>query len=522
MAEIANETQGLPSSLNTNLGQGVPGVPPFLPKGPPPDMATINQDRVRELVSSATQKDIPNLRGQSINASLLAGVEEEKSKNEQAQMLAQREQERTKNIKDIGEREKLAIKQHQSDLRESSPFAPTKENAGDLFSLFSLMTIATFGSGGKGQYHGMRTLAALNGMMEGYNQGKKDRHAQEAKDFEENLKALESHNKKAQAIFDDAMKSFAIDKEAGEQKIRELIANDNTGPIARAARSGNLKLVANALDTITNALQAARDIKDKQSFELSKLAKEHEYRVEESGVKAIAKIDREVYNEATKHYSKLDPKNLTNLSQQGTRRIIGSLETIKSIEDVAQYIKDNPKAVGAAAKLKNILNYDALKSVAGDDKASSEAKAAIIDQQIDTAIAKKQLTADEASAAKVLNKMIFAVALQDVQSSGQRGSVYLDKSFQNLYDQASQITTLTDILDARIKESNRRLEVVDMDIANRDDKDRFELTTQGSKAWIDKNFPMVTPTELKKRMDAGTIKSGDYVRTTDGKLKQVN
>jgi hypothetical protein len=244
--------------------------------------------------------------------------------------------------------------------------------------------------------------------------------------------------------------------------------------------------------------------------------------MQEAQVKTIGKVDREVLNEATKFYPGLKAENLTNLSKQGTDRIVNSVETIKSIEEVASYIKKHPEAVGATAKIKNLINFDAIKSITGDDKASADAKAKIIDSQIDDAIKQGKLNVDEARNAKVLNKMIFAVALQDVRSSGQRGSVYLDKSFQNLYDQASQISTLADILDARIKESDRRLEVVDMNISNRSDRDKFELATKGGEQWMNDNFPMITPAELKRRLDNKTLKSGDYIRKTDGTLGQIN
>ena len=113
------------------------------------------------------------------------------------------------------------------------------------------------------------------------------------------------------------------------------------------------------------------------------------------------------------------------------------------------------------------------------------------------------------------------MALADVQSSGQRGSVYLDKAFQGLYDQASRPETLIGILSDRAHQSNRNLANFDMQVENRKDAPRFDLTTKGGEHWMTENFPIVTAKELDKRMvpnyqGPGKLKVGDYIRTTTG------
>jgi hypothetical protein len=473
-------------------------------------------------LSKATPKDIGTLTAEQYSLATEAQKQEGLAKQAEAESIVKAEKSRSQLMQEQAVKQKEMVEQHKRDLQESSPFAPTPETAKDIAGLFSLISVAAFGSGGKGRYSGMQTLASLTGAMKGYQAGRKDVFEQDIKNFEENLKVLKSHNDKVNALYEDAMKLLATDKELGLQKIQEIRALDNTGVIAQLARSGQYKVMGEVLDKTTIALQKAKETADKLSHDFAKLSTEHQYRMEEAQAKTVGKVDREVLNEATKFYPGLKAENLTNLSKQGTDRIVNSVETIKSIEEVANYIKQHPQAVGATAKIKNLINFDAIKSITGDDKASADAKAKIIDSQIDDAIKKGKLNTDEARSAKVLNKMIFAVALQDVRSSGQRGSVYLDKSFQNLYDQASQLTTLADILDARIKESDRRLEVVDMNIANRSDRDKFELATKGGEQWMNDNFPMITPTELKRRLDNKTLKSGDYIRKTDGTLGQIN
>jgi hypothetical protein len=236
----------------------------------------------------------------------------------------------------------------------------------------------------------------------------------------------------------------------------------------------------------------------------------------------IGKLDREVYNIARNNYPSIDPKNLSNLSKESVGRIVNGTRTLEEVEDIAKFIKQKPQAAGAAAKFQNIINYDAIKGIVGESETTAAQKAQMIDNQIDQAVAAGKLTADEASSAKLLQKKLFSLALADVQSSGQRGSVYLDKSFQNLYDQASRPETLMSILADRAHQSNRNLANFDMQVENRKDAGRFDLTTKGAEQWMSENFPMLTPAKVRERIAAGTLKNGDYFRTTDGRFLTVN
>ena len=91
------------------------------------------------------------------------------------------------------------------------------------------------------------------------------------KAFEENLKVLKTHNEKVNALYEDAMKLMATNKELGLQKIQQVIAEDNTGIAARLARSGQYKALGEALNTVTTALQTAQDKIDKRKDEFARI-----------------------------------------------------------------------------------------------------------------------------------------------------------------------------------------------------------------------------------------------------------
>ena len=70
---------------------------------------------------------------------------------------------------------------------------------------------------------------------------------------------------------------------------------------------------------------------------------------------------------------------------------------------------------------------------------------------------------------------MFGLALSDVRSSGQRGSVYLDRQFQNLYDQASRQDTLINIIKERAEDNNRNLRVYRLNVERHNNPEQFPL-----------------------------------------------
>jgi hypothetical protein len=237
---------------------------------PTPETMAGDQGFVQGL-AGATPKDIPRLRAEQLSLGQKSAQEEYAAKTEQAQSVARGEKSRTELLQDMQKEQKAAIEQHKRDIQESSPFAPTQESAKDVAQLFSLITVAAFGSGGKGKYAGMQTLASLTGAMKGYQAGQKDVYEKDIKAFEENLKVMKTHNDKVNALYEDAMKLMATNKELGLQKIQEISATDNTGIITRLARSGQYKALGEALNTVTTALQAAQDKIDKRNQEFALL-----------------------------------------------------------------------------------------------------------------------------------------------------------------------------------------------------------------------------------------------------------
>ena len=249
------------ATLGSALRTTKPVVAPKLPMGPPPP--PVPSQTLEQMTEDPTKilssQDPAQLRQTALRMGLQAGDEQSLAKKKEAENAVNWQKESTRLSEKMVEDSKNVMEARKRDMQEASPFVPTTESARDLASIFSLLSVAAFGSGGKGKYAGMQALSAMTGAMKGYKEGQKTIYDKEVKVFEENLQVIKSHNEKVERIYRDAMDLLSKNKEAGEQKIKELQAIDNTGIIAQLARSHKYQQLGEAIKVVGDATQKAQD-----------------------------------------------------------------------------------------------------------------------------------------------------------------------------------------------------------------------------------------------------------------------
>jgi len=265
--------------LGRALGTNKPIVSPPLPTGPKPatpafptpEQLTTDPSLISKFGAAKTT-DLPALQQEQLDLAGRSAQAEKESTVLTGENTARQEKARTQLLQESQQRDKALKEEHQKGLQEASPFAPTKETATDLAGLFSLLTVATMGSGGAGRYKGMATLASLTGAMKGYNEGRKELFNKDIKNFEENLKSIQSHNDKINKLYQDGMDSLSKNQELGEQKIKEAAALDNNGVIKKLADMHMYDKMGVAINTVIKALQQAQDKIDARKLEFEKIS----------------------------------------------------------------------------------------------------------------------------------------------------------------------------------------------------------------------------------------------------------
>jgi len=419
-------------------------------------------------------------------------------------------------------------------------FVPTKETAKDLFAMFSLMSVVGMVAG---KNNAQLAMSAMNGMLEGHQKGRADLYKKEQIQFDKNFKAMQSKISTLEKQVSEAMELKKYDKEAGEQEIIMALAQADSPPLLKAMKDKqgdvavlnairNTKKDVDHLTTIHNNLQKAADDRQdrrdraQQAADLKKaLAEMSAGRKDQKLLDAIGPALRNI----AEQYPDGTAVSLIGASPDDKKRVQGAYRAVEESEKVADFVARNPNAVGALAVAKNFLKVDAIKSLQSEDEATVAAsKAAVIDQQLDAGVQKGEISRDDAEAAKFLQKKLFALALADVQGSGQRGSVYLDRQFQNLYDQASRDTTLVKIIRERADENNRNLKTYKLNVERHNNPEQFPLLeSRTTEDFIKERKPKSGVPEnvekaLKGKPEASGVKSGGKTyRIYGGVVKEV-
>jgi len=379
--------QYVPRSVlsNSPVSPPVPGITPSVatgaPPAPPAPKPAAPQPSPEQLVSDpqalqklggAGIKDIPALQSQQLALGQASANEAAEATKAQAQSAYTAEVSRTKLQKDIADEQKKINEQHKRDIQESSPFAPTPETAKDLAGLFSILTVAAFGSGGAGKYHGMQTLASLTGAMKGYQAGRKDVFERDIKEFDKNLLAIKSHNDKIEKLYNDAMSLLATNKEAGEQKIKEIVALDNNGIAARLARSGQYKQLGEAISTVKAALETARDKIDNRNLQYGLLSKrfenekslaatkfENEKAILEAkiqGEKDVAKIKLEMKNQADDVAADLLARGVRIADKKDRAAVESTVNAMSNLQELKRQVVEEPTLVGRQGQIRQFTD----------------------------------------------------------------------------------------------------------------------------------------------------------------------
>lgn len=479
-------------------------------------------------------------------------AEEQKLKGEKEKAIATAESEtqKQKSIAQAGEAEVKALRedparaQYEGLLEEKSKaeFIPSQENAKDLAALFSLMNVIGFAIGAGGKQNAQAAMSAMNGMLEGHQKGRDDLYRQQRNIFEINQKQLD---KKIDGLFkfmQENAKLYTKKKELAEQNAMVKFAEEGANFLKTYYEKYGPGPTLDYMKQIVKAKEHAADLTDREKTRAQQAADRLQREREAAGLKKVlaemsaGRKDQKLLDaigpalrNIAEQYPDGTAVSLVGASSDDKKKIQGAYRAVEEGEKVADFVARNPNAVGALAVAKNFLRVDAIKSLQSEDEAAVAAsKAAVIDQQLEEGVQKGQISKDDAEAAKVLQKKLFALALADVQGSGQRGSVYLDRQFQNLYDQASRPETLVKIIRERSEENNRNLKPYKLNIERNNNPEQFPLVeSRNVEDYIKERKPKTGVPDnvekaLKGKPDGTGARSGNKIyRIYGGVVKEV-
>lgn len=187
-------------------------------------------------------------------------------------------------------------------------------------------------------------------------------------------------------------------------------------------------------------------------------------------------VDEGILNQAENSFGSERRMELAggHINVKNQEKIIGELHSAKNLEDMAAFVKEEPRILGIYSEIMKKANIDSVNS----------------EQKIDEYISSGKLSDPNLAAKiKILNKMVTTQALADAAAAGTRGAtVYTDKQFRSIYDTNSSPQAFVGVLEKRLKDANEGLKPYNLNLDNPDrkDKDQYPFFNMGAKKYFDR------------------------------------
>lgn len=237
--------------------------------------------------------------------------------------------------------------------------------------------------------------------------------------------------------------------------------------IGTTAKSGKTQ------ETTARVAQAAEEIRQRKNGDQPLKEGEADQIIRDAvATETPQKIDQAIINQLPQ-YEGMDRRKLGYIGPKSQERILNSIQSAEQIEHIADYAAANPETVGLIADAARKINVDAYKGMITNPSAYIAKITQDRDSAIDAEAKNKGLSPDVASKAKVLNKMLATQAFADAAQAGSRGAtIYLDKAFREIYQQASSLPAFFDILHVRQRDADMNLGRYNLDLDKRKDGDQ--------------------------------------------------
>jgi len=110
--------------------------------------------------------------------------------------------------------------------RAGEAFVPTQENAREMATIFSLVGVLGFAIGAGGKNSAIQAMSAMNGMMQGYQEGRQDRYLREKDLFESSARAIKTKIDSLNNRMTEIAKIAAVNMEKANMEADMLFAQE--------------------------------------------------------------------------------------------------------------------------------------------------------------------------------------------------------------------------------------------------------------------------------------------------------
>jgi len=256
-----------------------------------------------------------------------------------------------------------------NELANNSAFRPTKENAQDLSMMFTLISLVGFGIGKGAKGNAQAAMSAMNGMLEGHQQGREDLYKREKDTFETNLKSLQSKITVLQEAYKRVQEIAATDRKTAELEADQIPNRYGAEFLRDWQRKFGTEMTVKQLDKMQEAFKTIIDLKEKEQTRAlqgmtimqgadgwyavypatgqAKLIPGSQGLTKPGGTMATG----EAYALINRY--KIPPEEISRLNADNVKFAAGNVESARVTSELADLIQKNPTAAGIAGQYLN-------------------------------------------------------------------------------------------------------------------------------------------------------------------------
>jgi hypothetical protein len=176
------------------------------------------------------------------------------------------------------------------DKKSAAAYIPDQENPERLATILAVTNLLGVMVGGKGKNAAQTALAAQNGMLEGYQQGRADIIKQQKDIFDTNQKILDKTIENLHRGVQDALALAPVNKEAAHNKIMQTINEENADFLRELFNKVGPFGVSKVLGEAVKVAQSRQDNMRKE--EDKNTPTRHELKMESQGDERLALMKR--------------------------------------------------------------------------------------------------------------------------------------------------------------------------------------------------------------------------------------
>jgi len=274
------------STLSKSLGLDAGGTPM---KSAPRPQINSQIPEAREILSMGEEKAKLAQRHAALGGEI-AKVEQQKK-----EVLAQGELETATTQKRSAQ---TAMEGYNKVLKDfpGPEFHPTPNNIQSLATIFGLTALVGETMGGEGQMSAMNALSSMNGMMQGWQQGKSDLWQREKIQYEQAMNRVKSIHDTAYKAMDTALKTLPYDREEGMMLAKQAAVALHSPILMHLTEQGQVERAHKLLADSQKNLKMVFDMRMKQ---------EDSNRREQEAVKKAGKDEKKASVQTQKEVGKI-------------------------------------------------------------------------------------------------------------------------------------------------------------------------------------------------------------------------